>query len=57
MNWHQIMETDDSFGVLGGAMTVVFMAVFLYWTWWAWAPSNRANIDAASRLPLDGGDQ
>lgn len=43
-------------GWLGGALTAAWCACFLGWTWWAYAPAHRARHDAASRLPLDGGD-
>lgn len=45
-------------GWLMGLLTVLFLAVFLYWTWWAYRAGNRARLDAASRLPFtDGGEQ
>lgn len=42
-------------GWLMGGMTVVFLTFFLAWTFWAWAPSNRKNMEAAARMPLDDG--
>lgn len=42
-------------GWLMGGMTVVFLATFAGWTWWAWRPANRANMEAAARIPLDDG--
>lgn len=44
-------------GWLMGVMTFVFLAFFLGWAAWAWAPSNREHMDRAARMPLDdGGD-
>lgn len=43
-------------GVLLGGTTVFFIAFFLAWTLWSWAPSNRARLDGYARLPLDDGD-
>ncbi|HEY7682613.1 MAG TPA: hypothetical protein VH879_08200 [Gemmatimonadales bacterium] len=40
-----------------GIMTVVFVASFGFWIWWAWTKRNRARWEADSRLPLnDGGE-
>ncbi|MDP2311642.1 MAG: cbb3-type cytochrome c oxidase subunit 3 [Pseudomonadota bacterium] len=39
-----------------GLMTAAFLLFFVGWTLWAWWPSNRANMEAAARLPLDDGD-
>lgn len=45
-------------GWIMGLLTVFFLAVFVYWSWWAYRASNRARLDEASRLPLtDGGEQ
>ena len=42
--------------VLGG-MTVLFLASFVFWIWWAWSDRNKARMEADSRLPLnDGGE-
>jgi cbb3-type cytochrome oxidase subunit 3 len=44
-------------GWLLGVMTVVFLASFLFWIWWAWSSKNKARWEAESRLPLnDGGE-
>lgn len=45
---------------IGSGMTVVFFAIFVGWIVWAWWPSNRAQLDAFGRIPLDddlGGDR
>ena len=42
--------------VLGAALTVGFFLTFVFWTWWAYRPANRENMDAASRLPFEGGE-
>jgi cbb3-type cytochrome oxidase subunit 3 len=44
-------------GWILGVMTVVFLAVFLWWAWYAYNPQNKRLMDEASRMPLgDGGD-
>ncbi|MCO4743703.1 MAG: CcoQ/FixQ family Cbb3-type cytochrome c oxidase assembly chaperone [Proteobacteria bacterium] len=45
-------ENSDA-GPMMGVLTLMFMACFAYWTWWAYAPSHAQAHDAASRLPLD----
>jgi cbb3-type cytochrome oxidase subunit 3 len=47
------VATDPFLGQVMGAMTVLFLACFAGWASWAWLPSNRANMDAAARLPLE----
>jgi cbb3-type cytochrome oxidase subunit 3 len=45
-------------GWIMGLLTVLFLGVFVYWIWWAYAARNRARLDEASRMPLtDGGEQ
>jgi cbb3-type cytochrome oxidase subunit 3 len=45
-------------GWIMGLLTVLFLACFVYWSWWAYRASNRARLDEASRLPFtDGGEQ
>jgi cbb3-type cytochrome oxidase subunit 3 len=47
----------STLGWLMGITTVVFIATFAYWTWWAYTARNKARWEADSRLPLnDGGD-
>ena len=43
-------------GWLLGAVTVVFFVSFLYWTWYAYAPSRKEIMEQASRIPFEGGD-
>jgi len=46
-----------SLGWLLGVMTVIFLAVFLGWIWYANSPRNRSLMDEAARMPFDdGGD-
>jgi cbb3-type cytochrome oxidase subunit 3 len=46
------------YGWVMGVMTVVFLAVFLGWAFWAYHPANRAAMNEAAAMPLsDGGDQ
>jgi cbb3-type cytochrome oxidase subunit 3 len=42
-------------GWLMGGMTIVFLAFFVAWSLWAWAPFNRKSMEAAARMPLDDG--
>jgi cbb3-type cytochrome oxidase subunit 3 len=46
----------SAYGGFGAALTVVFFGVFAYWTWWAFRPANRETIEAAARLPFEGGE-
>jgi cbb3-type cytochrome oxidase subunit 3 len=39
--------------VMGG-MTLLFMTIFLAWTWYAYAPSRKAEMESYGRLPFDG---
>lgn len=39
-------------GWVMGVTTLTFIACFVGWTWWAFSSANRANMDAAARLPL-----
>jgi cbb3-type cytochrome oxidase subunit 3 len=43
-------------GWIMGVMTVVFLACFVGWTWWAFAKENRARFEEAALLPLTTGD-
>jgi cbb3-type cytochrome oxidase subunit 3 len=43
-------------GWIAGVMTIVFIAFFVGWTYWAFAPANRDRLDVAARLPLTNGD-
>lgn len=42
-------------GWLLGVMTIVFLVVFLGWTWWAYAPSRKERMDRYARIPFDEG--
>jgi cbb3-type cytochrome oxidase subunit 3 len=44
-------------GWLLGVLTVVFIAGFGFWIWWAWAPGNRRMLEEVSRMPLNDGDE
>lgn len=43
-------------GWVMGVATVVFVACFVGWTWWAYSASNRARMAEAALLPLSTGD-
>lgn len=43
-------------GWMLGVMTAVFFAAFLYWVWYAYAPSHKSRLDEAALLPFDGGE-
>jgi cbb3-type cytochrome oxidase subunit 3 len=48
---------SSELGWLMGLTTVLFIATFVFWTWWAYTAKNKARWEADSRLPLnDGGD-
>ncbi len=44
-------------GWLMGIMTVFFLASFLAWVWWAYAPGHKAMMDEAALLPFADGDE
>lgn len=54
----QTAAQNTELGWLLGLTTLLFLGSFLGWIAWAWSPSNRETLDAASRQPLDddGGD-
>jgi cbb3-type cytochrome oxidase subunit 3 len=41
------------FGDLGGLLTAAFFLTFLYWTWTAYSPWNRAMHEKNGQIPLD----
>ena len=43
-------------GWLLGALTIVFFVSFLYWIWYAYAPSRKQFMHEASLMPFDGGE-
>jgi cbb3-type cytochrome oxidase subunit 3 len=44
-------------GWLLGAMTVVFVVVFLAWVWYAYRPKHREMMDEYAQMPfMEGGD-
>ena len=44
-------------GWLLGMMTVVFLAIFLAWAWYAYRPKHRDLMEELGRMPFtDGGD-
>lgn len=46
-----------SHGWVLGVTTVLFVAVFAFWAWYALRPAHKQMLDDAARLPLnDGGD-
>jgi cbb3-type cytochrome oxidase subunit 3 len=44
-------------GTLMGLATIVFVAALVGWTTWAWWPGRREQMEAAGRIPLEGGDR
>ena len=42
----------DEVGLLMGVMTVVFMAIFVGWSAWAYTPSRKAQMEAFGNLPF-----
>ncbi|HET9982173.1 MAG TPA: CcoQ/FixQ family Cbb3-type cytochrome c oxidase assembly chaperone [Longimicrobiales bacterium] len=49
--FHAAGETAR-YGWLMGVLTVLFLACFVGWTWWAYESGNRERMDEAARLPL-----
>ena len=53
-------ETAQSLPALAeltmGGMTALFMALFLGWIWYAFAPSRSEHMQTMAHLPLDDGD-
>lgn len=45
-----------AYGWVMGVMTVVFVACFVGWTWWAYAAHNRRTMEEAAMLPLTTGE-
>ena len=43
-------------GWLLGLTTALFLAAFLYWVWYAYAPSRKHIMREASLMPFDGGE-
>ncbi len=35
-----------------GVTTLVFIACFVGWSWWAYSSRNRERMDEAARMPL-----
>ena len=42
---------------LGAGLTTTFMVCFVGWAIWAYAPSRRAQHEASSRIPFEGGER
>ena len=40
-------------GWLLGLMTAVFFATFLYWFWYAYAPSHKERLEDLGNMPFD----
>lgn len=49
-------STVENGWIMGGT-TIFFLAVFIGWGIWAWAPWNRKNMEAAALLPFDDGGE
>jgi cbb3-type cytochrome oxidase subunit 3 len=39
-----------------GLMTVLFLASFLYWVWWAYTPKHKEYHEEAAQLPFMDGE-
>ncbi len=35
-----------------GLTTLLFLACFVGWTWWAYSSANRERMERAARMPL-----
>ena len=51
----QLAAESVQLGWLLGLMTVLFLAAFLGWTWWAFAPSRKERMERYGRIPFDEG--
>ncbi len=40
-------------GWILGVMTLVFFATFLYWFWYAYAPSHKTRMEDFGNMPFD----
>ncbi len=47
--------TDET-GLLMGLISLGFMGIFMAWTWYAYAPSRAAQMEAFGNIPLDDGE-
>lgn len=43
-------------GELMGFTTLFFVVMMAGWTAWAWWPGRKEQMEAAGRIPLEGGD-
>ena len=43
-------------GWLLGILTLLFLAGFGFWIWWAYRKKNRQRWEEDSRMPLNDGD-
>lgn len=50
---YQAASNQVVLGGLMGAMTVLFFACYIGWALWAYLPSRRAAMEAASRIPFE----
>lgn len=51
-----VSQLAPSLSWLLGPLTVFFMAIFLGWMAWTWAPRNRSRLESFAGLPLDDDD-
>ena len=40
-------------GWILGVMTAVFLATFLYWFWYAYAPAHKERLEDLGNMPFD----
>jgi|APSaa5957512576_1039674.scaffolds.fasta_scaffold194563_2 hypothetical protein len=40
-------------GWILGAMTILFFAAFIYWFWYAYAPSHKTHMEELGDMPFD----
>lgn len=52
---HQIAASVD-LGEMLGVTTALFLAAFMAWTAWAYAPGNRERHERAGRIPFEDGE-
>jgi cbb3-type cytochrome oxidase subunit 3 len=54
-----IEQASESIGLPGMAtiMTLLFMAGFLAWVWYAYRPANKKKFEDAAMLPFEEGGE
>jgi len=56
---HPLIEQAEAIGPgwLATIMTLLFIAGFMGWVWYAYRPANREKFEDAARLPFEEGGE